>query len=1129
MEGPRVTDALASCDLENRLAKAEQDLQRYRSLFDTVDEAYAILEVVQDEAGRVADIIGIEFNRGYADKSCIGPFVGRRLSEFARLEDHWHDHYARVVRTGEPARIEHYWAETDSWLSVRLSRIGDPGSNLVAAVFDDITARKRTEVALRESDERQAFLLDLGDRMRAETDPRLIGELALRMLAEHLGADRCYFCELSPAEDRATVLAEAKTPDMSPILGNHHVSNFPELMRRVGEPFQFDDIQAEPRLTSTDKASFAALGMGSYLTTTLAKGENTFWALTATTRQPRSWSAGERQLLDLAAEKIWSAIDRARAEAAVRESGDRHTFLLQLSDDFRANPAEAAIGPICVEALARYMGVDRCYITAMSTERDLGVVGPEYRTLGLRPISGVHPYSDFPEAVRRLKGGEPMVVGNIANDPRLTDLDKASIGSGLGLAAILMTNLYEGDGNAIWALTVGTVKPRHWSGEDLRLVQEVGERAWAAIERARAEAALRKSELTLAGQREALEVALKGGPLEQSLGVLGRTAIALFDHGVRYAFYLANAEGTALGHVVGMSPEYAAEVEGFRIGADSLGSGLATFTGEPVLTTDVMEEPIWAPWRDMAARFDYRGCWSFPIHSPSGAYIGAFALYWREPRQATHVDARLAGLITQTAAIIIAREMDAARLRESEERFQQFAKASAAGLWVRDAKTLDMEFVSPAVETIYGVEPDAFLGDIKRWAAMIVPEDRGRALQHIDAARDGASVVHEFRIQRSSDDTFRWIRNTDFPLRDDHTIPRIGGIAEDVTEAKLAVEHQRVLVAELQHRVRNIMAMIRSMANRTANSATSVEGYRSLIEGRMLALARVQALLTREGNLGGSLRTIIESEARAQAHEQNQLELTGPNIMLSPKAVEVLTLAFHELATNAFKYGAFSAPDGRLSVNWSLFDKRGKQWLALDWREEGAPAHERSTRRGFGSELIEARIPYELGGTGQVTIGPGGAHCHLEFPLKDGESILETDAPKPTMTFGGTLDMTDAPDLSGRTVLIVEDDYYLAADTSAAIRGAGARVLGPCPTEETARELLAAETPSHAVLDLNLGCGPRFEIAQLLTARGIPFIFLTGYDPDVIPPTLADVPRLQKPVSFRTIVDAVGQLSSRGV
>ncbi|WP_200960785.1 HWE histidine kinase domain-containing protein [Rhizobium sp. Root708] len=414
---------------------------------------------------------------------------------------------------------------------------------------------------------------------------------------------------------------------------------------------------------------------------------------------------------------------------------------------------------------------------------------------------------------------------------------------------------------------------------------------------------------------------------------------------------------------------------------------------------------------------------------------------------------------------------------------------------------------------------------IERWAATIVPEDRDAALGHIEQARRGEPAIHEFRIRRN-DGSFRWIRNTDFPLYDEKdNVERIGGIAEDVTETKIAVEHQGVLVAELQHRVRNILAMIRPTVVRSADGAVDVEDYKTSLAGRLLALARVQTLLTRQANAGGSLRRILESEIGAQAHSENQYELTGPDLMLSPKAVEVLTLAFHELSTNALKYGALSVDSGKVSVTWTALEKRGKPWLAIDWVEQGAPWRPPPTRRGFGSELIEAKIPYELRGTGTNSVEAGGAHCHIEFPFREAESILETDAPAKTRLYGGTVDITGAPDLTGKIVLVVEDDYYVASDTVAALRGAGAQVLGPCPTEEDALRLLEEETPTCVVLDLSLGGGgPRFEVAHKLVKRGTPFVFLTGYDPDVIPDELAGVVRLQKPIALRDIIEAVSRL-----
>ena len=468
------------------------------------------------------------------------------------------------------------------------------------------------------------------------------------------------------------------------------------------------------------------------------------------------------------------------------------------------------------------------------------------------------------------------------------------------------------------------------------------------------------------------------------------------------------------------------------------------------------------------------------------------------------------------------------RLRESEERFRQFAEASSGVLWVRDAETLEMEYASRAIQTVYGVLPETFLNGVEVWASAIVPDDRAKALGHLEKARQGEAVVHEFRIQRPLDGAFRWIRNTDFPLLNAQgQVQRIGGIAEDVTEAKLAVEHQGVLLAELQHRVRNIMAQIRSITARTGERAESVVDYADLMAGRLMTLARVQALLTREANVGARIVDIVHDELAAQAAHAQQYTLDGPGLVLAPKAAELLTLAVHELTTNALKYGGLSVPEGRVTVRWGTDYRCGTPWLGLDWLEEGAPDRPPPNPspprwRGFGSELIEGRIPYELGGRGELSIGPGGARCRLEFPLQSGPSVLETDAPRRAVVYGGALDMTGEADLTGHRILVVEDDYYLATDTARALKGAGAEVIGPCPTEEAARSALSDATPTGAVLDLNLGdTGPSFTLAAELRDRMVPFIMVTGYDAAVVPAEFETIARLQKPVQFRQIVDAL--------
>jgi PAS domain S-box-containing protein len=772
-----------------------------------------------------------------------------------------------------------------------------------------------------------------------------------------------------------------------------------------------------------------------------------------------------------------------RSEAALRQSEERQAFLLKVSDTLRPLADARDIADNACRLLVELLSAGQAQYADIKGEPggEMGAVCGEYVGSG-EPFPRRFSLAPFGEPVlQTLRAARSLVISDVETDTRLDAAQRESFHAVKAPAVISVPLVKEG--RWIAALTLQDIHARDWTATDIDLVESVAERTWSAIERARAERAIEERD---ARYRDLFE-RMDEGFAEME---------AVRDHEGIVTDFRHLARNPASERVTGLPTEQV----------------LGRLVGEVLPPEDARY------WIDAYAKVLASGQPErFEHYIPAlGRWFGVNVTLYGDDG---------VGVFYEN---ITTRKRAEQTLRESEERFQQFADASSAGLWIRDASTLTMEYVSRAVPNIYGVPPENFLGPIEQWASHIVPEDRDAALEHIEQARQGNSVVHEFRIQRPSDLAFRWIRNTDFPLRDPAgNVQRIGGLAEDVTETKRLQEHQGVLLAELQHRVRNIMAMIRSMANRGGDGSRTVEDYRQVLTGRLLALARVQTLLTRQSDTGGPLRGVIESEISAQADHDGQYELIGSDVTLSPKAMEVLTLAFHELATNALKYGALSVPGGRVSVTWSAVEKNGLPWLVLDWIEEGAPLRAPPTRRGFGTELIEGKIPYELGGVGKISFEAGGARCHFELPLREGKSILETDSPVATLVFGGALDMSGAPDLTGQRVLIIEDDYYLASDTSAALRGAGAQVIGPCPREDLALRLLEEQAPTAAVVDINLGGGPRFAVAEHLRSRHVPFVFLTGYDAGVIPEVFANIRRLQKPIALRDVVEAVSELKAK--
>ena len=204
----------------------------------------------------------------------------------------------------------------------------------------------------------------------------------------------------------------------------------------------------------------------------------------------------------------------------------------------------------------------------------------------------------------------------------------------------------------------------------------------------------------------------------------------------------------------------------------------------------------------------------------------------------------------------------------------------------------------------------------------------------------------------------------------------------DVTAITRAEERQRLLLAELQHRVRNTLGVVRSIARRSAETSETVQDYSAHLDGRLNAFARTQAMVTRDPEGGVDLEYIVVEELLSyHAHEGEQLRMSGPPVRFHPKAAETFALAIHELATNAIKYGALSRPSGRVDVSWRLEDGSDPTELLFEWRERGGPPVAPPQRKGFGSELLERTLAFELKGKTTLAFEPSGLHCTIAIPL----------------------------------------------------------------------------------------------------------------------------------------------------
>jgi PAS domain S-box-containing protein len=328
-----------------------------------------------------------------------------------------------------------------------------------------------------------------------------------------------------------------------------------------------------------------------------------------------------------------------------------------------------------------------------------------------------------------------------------------------------------------------------------------------------------------------------------------------------------------------------------------------------------------------------------------------------------------------------------AALRDSEERFRQFAEASTDIIWIRNAKTLQLEYWNPSFEHAFDDKWDPTLGgdNLKDWLDIIVPKDRERTLAAIAAVQARERVTFEKCIKRPYDGEIRWTRSHLFPLLDGAGgVQRIGSICQDTTEEKATADRMQIMVAELQHRTRNLMAVLQSIVVQTIATSEDLDSFKVRIDERLLVLSRVHELLShaeqRPVTIGALVRLEIDgfhSDVRA-----GRIEISGPEVKIRNSTVQILALALHELATDARKHGALSTDHGSLRIGWKAEQIRGAPCLRLSWIEEHPVCvGVRRDLGGYARELIERALPYSLNAETRYELDETGLQCTISLPL----------------------------------------------------------------------------------------------------------------------------------------------------
>ena len=1024
-------------ELEQRLTAQVAELktseEKYRTLFETMGQGYGEVEIVRDPDGRAVDHRYIEINSAYERLVGIpaAQARGRLASEIIPgLEPSLHERFDRIARGGVPEQYEVAVGPLDSWFSVFAYPRDE---DRLILLYEDVTERKRAQRMMRESEERQAFLLTLSDALRTLADPVEVLQTAMRLVKDHYAVDSAVYHEFD-ADGDYVITREGITNDRidMPVLWRLGDFGFEEDLK-AGRTIWYGDTETDPRLQGS-LASYRATRIRSGLGVTLMKGCRLVAMVGLTDSEPRAWSKSERRLLEEVADRSWEAVGRARAEAGRRASEEQRRVGLE-GGRMGAWRWDLPSGLIWGDAMflglwgfppsdepcalkdftarmtpegAREMSVivAKAVETEESFEGDLEIInGPtvghwvRWRGRADAANPGIMHGVSFDITEQRyadvaLKESEQRFRAFVTASSDVVyrmspDWSQMHELAGRGFladtsepnASWMETYINPADQNMVAAAIRDAIRSKSmfelehrvrqaddsvgWTlsravpilGEEGEIAEWLGT-ASDVTERRRVETALRVSEERL-----------------RQFGEASQDVLWIRDAATLQWTYLT----PAFEMIYGLNREQVLSGDDYRNWQDLI------VPDDRAHAVASIERVLAGEW----VTFEYR------VQRPSDG-----AIRWLRNTDFPIVNeigkvVSIGGVghdMTDLKAVQAAIAESEERLRTLMEGIPQLVwRSCAEGRWTW-ASLQWLDFTGQRQEETHS------LG----WLDVVHPEDHAATLRAWDETKTHGRLDVEYRVRRAVDGAWLWHHTRSVPVRDaDGTIVEWLGTTTDVHALRELQERQKVLVAELQHRTRNLITVVRSLSDRTVSNAASLDDFKGRFGRRLAALSRVQGLLS---HLSAGERVdfdeLLRSELTALGVVDGKAErvtLDGPSdVPLRSATVQTLALAVHELATNAVKYGALSgeASDAHLTVRWRVDSATGDDapLLHVEWRESGvtmpqigAPAR----GSGYGRELIERALPYQLGAETTYVLGDDGVRCTIEMPISREGATLE--------------------------------------------------------------------------------------------------------------------------------------------
>jgi PAS domain S-box-containing protein len=502
------------------------------------------------------------------------------------------------------------------------------------------------------------------------------------------------------------------------------------------------------------------------------------------------------------------------------------------------------------------------------------------------------------------------------------------------------------------------------------------------------------------------------------------------------------------------------------------------------------------------------------------AKVQIFLELYRKSRQLDSLNSELEERVRQRTEQL---EHSHAMLQQSEERLRLASEAARLGTFEYDQREQHLQWSPNIAEVLHVSVPerqrfDAFID-------VVHADDRDAVRGYFKVANFADTTAElEFRVNGARGVAWVLARARAFKTERGGSA-RVIGTLLDITERKSADSHQQLLMAELDHRVKNILANVAAIARLSSSNAVSIGAFASALDGRIHAMSASHDLLRQSSWTGVDLHDLVAGAIEPfRSRTDNDIVIEGDRVRLTSKFAQSMALVLHELVTNAVKHGALSAPGGTVSVNWSRVPTPDGDKIQFSWKERGGPPCSKPIRNGFGLTVIRSAAS-ECGGQAEMTLAPEGFEFSFEGDLSTRTQMVGPRhiaiVPKPRQPETALT----APAPTGCKILLIEDEALIALQLKIDLEDDGHIVVGPFAQLSDA---LRAATDSEfdiALIDINLGPDNSAPIAEILDRRHVPFAFTTGYNDLIfLPPRLREYPHLPKPYNPADVKDLVARL-----